>query len=225
MSKKEKIDLLVEGGKASANQQMAQALGPKGINIKDVLEKINEKTASFKGMKVPVTIEADIDDKTFEISIGTPPVSELIKNELNLKKGSGIPNKDKVANIAMEQVVKITQMKKDSILHNDFKSAVKSVIGSCNSLGILIEGLNSKEINEKINNGDFDDIINNQKIELSEDKKKKLEEKLEEFKEEFKGELAKMKSDREEKEKKSEKKVEEKPSEEKKVEAPKEEKK
>jgi len=172
---KETVEVMVEGGKASAGAQMGQALGPLGIDIQSILSKINEKTSSFSGMKVPVKINVDTETKEFDITVGTPPISELIKKELNLEKGAGQPNKEKLANIAIEQIIKIAKMKQDSMIINNFKSAVKSVIGSCNSLGILIEGKTAKEINNKIDAGSFDEEINAQKTELSEEKKQKLE--------------------------------------------------
>ena len=199
MGKKETIELMVDGGSASPNAQMAQALGPKGINIKSVIDKINEKTNAFKGMKVPVKIIADIETKTFDVTVGTPPISELIKNELGLKIGSGIPNKDKVGNISMEQVVKISLMKQDNILHNNFKAVVKSVVGSCNSLGILIESKESKEITKEIDNGIYDDIINNKKTQMNGEKKNKLQEQLQEFQARFKSEVERIKAAKEEK--------------------------
>src|SRR3989338_11533302 len=160
MGKKETIEILIEGGKAKADASLAQKLGPMRINLQEVLKVINEKTHSFSGMRVPVKVIVDPETKDFEISIGTPPISELIKKELNLQKGSSFPNKDKVANIGIEQAIKIAKMKESSIIHNSFKSVVKTVIGSCNSLGILIESKEAKDIIKEINEGKYDKEIN-----------------------------------------------------------------
>ena len=206
---KEIIELLVEGGKATANQQMATKLGPMGINIKDVLAKINEKTASFKGMKVPVKIIVETEDKTFDLEIGTPPVSELIKKELSLEKGSAQPEKEKVGNLAIEQIIKVAKMKQDSMLVNNLKGAVKSVIGSCNSIGVLVEGKNAKEINEDVDNGNYDKEINEEKTEISEEKKELLKEQLESVQEELKKEIEAEKALEEEKPKEEVKEEEE----------------
>ena len=189
---KETVEILVEGGKATAGAQMGQSLGPLGINISDVLGKINEKTSSFKGMKVPVKVIVDKDTKKFDLEIGTPPVAELIKKELNIKKASPEPNKQKIANISIEQVIKIAKMKQDSMFINSLKSAVKSIIGSCNSLGVLIEGKTAKEINEDINNSLFDKEISEEKTEPSEAKKKKLLIQLAEVQKKLKKELEKL---------------------------------
>lgn len=194
MSKKEIIEILVEGGKAKADASLAQRLGPMKINIQEVLKVINEKTHSFNGMRVPVKIIVDSDTKEFEISIGTPPVAELIKKELGLDKGSSFPNKDKVFNIGIEQVIKIARMKESSILHNSFKSVVKTVIGSCNSLGILIESKEAKDIIKEINEGKYDKEINSGITDINEEKKKKLKQDLDEFRKPFLADIEQLKA-------------------------------
>jgi len=175
---KEKVELMIEGGKASAGPTMGQAFGPLGVNIQEILEKINEKTADFKGMKVPVTVTVDTKDKSFDLEIGTPPVSELIKKEVGIQKGSGLQKIKKSANIAMEQIVKIARMKSDSMLSKTFKASVKTVIGSCGAMGVLIEGKTPQEINDEVDNGKYDEIINSGKTEVSQDKKTQLQKDL-----------------------------------------------
>ena len=81
------VDALVEGGKASAAPPLGPALGPLGVNIGQVVAEINKKTASFQGMQVPVKVNVDTDTKEFNITVGTPPASALIKKEANLKSG------------------------------------------------------------------------------------------------------------------------------------------
>lgn len=194
---KETIEIMVEGGKATAGPQIGQSLAPLGVNIQDLIKKINEKTASFKGMKVPVKITVEKEDKTFNLEVGSPPTSELIKKEINLDKASGEPNKNKVGNLAIEQVIKIAKMKLDSMLVNDFKLAVKSVIGSCNSMGILVEGEEAKLITEKINKDEFNKEIQDQKTEVPQEKAKQLQQQLKEVQEKIKKEAEKEKAEKE----------------------------
>jgi len=190
---KETIELLIEGGKATASAQLAQSLGPKGINIKEVLAKVNDKTSNFKGMKVPVKIIVDTETKKFEIEIGTPPTAELIKNETGASKGASRPQIEKIGNLGIEQVIKIALMKEDNILHNSFKAVVKTVIGSCNSLGILVESLDGKEINKLIDKGKFDKEINEKKTEIDSEKKERLETELKEIQKKNQAELERLK--------------------------------
>ncbi len=203
----EKIDLLIEGGNAKPDAAIAQRLGPLKINISQVMQDINEKTKDFKGMKVPVKVIVDTDTKDVSFTIGKPPVSELIKKEINIPKGSGTPNKEKVANIAIEQIIKVAKMKQDSLLSKSLKSSVKMVIGSCNSMGILVEGKTAPEANEEIEKGNFNKQLESESTEVSEDKVKKLSKQLSEVQEELKIELEKEKALEEEL--KAETKVEE----------------
>ena len=194
---KETVEVMVEGGKATAGAQMGQSLGPLKVNIQEILKKINEKTSSFSGMKVPVKIIVDLDTKDFEIEIGTPPVSELIKNESSAEKGSGEPNRIKIANFAIEQVIKIAKMKQDSMVINNFKSAVKSVVGSCSAMGVLIEGEIAREVNKKIDSGLFDKEINSGKVEVDKEKKKLLDDQLKEINAKIQKEIEKLKAEEE----------------------------
>ncbi|MFO7872679.1 MAG: 50S ribosomal protein L11 [Candidatus Undinarchaeales archaeon] len=181
----EQIKSLVEAGKATAGPPLGPALGPLGVPINDVVQTINEKTKEFAGMQVPVTVKVDPSTKDFEIEVGSPPVSALIKKELNLEKGSGSPKEEKVADMLIEQAIKIAKMKEKSIFTQDTKGAVKTVVGTCVSMGILVEGKDPKETLEDIDSGKFDKKIKEGKTELSEEDKKKLEEKKKKLAEEL----------------------------------------
>ena len=180
---KEKVEIIVEGGKATAGATMGKAFGPLKVNVQDILKVINEKTEAFKGVKVPVKVTVDTETKEFEVEVGSPPVSELIKKELGLDKGSGTPNKNKIANLSIEQIIKIALMKKDSMLDKSLKSAVKSVIGSCNSLGCLIESKTSKEVNKDIEQGKYAHLIEKKETETPSEKMKELQNYLKQFQE------------------------------------------
>lgn len=199
MGKKEKIEALIEGGKATAAPPLGPALGPMGVNIGQVIAEINKKTEDFKGMKVPVKVIIDTETKDFEIEIGTPPSSQLVKKELGIDKGSGLPQIDKVGNIAIEQVVKVAKMKSGSIFHNEFKSVIKVIVGTCNSLGLLIEGMEGPEAIKAIDNGQFDTIINEKQTEVPSEKVNKLNEQLEAFRKKHKKDLKRIKASAEEK--------------------------
>jgi len=182
---KQSIEQLVEGGKATAAPPLGPALGPMGVNIGQVITEINKKTAVFKGMQVPVTITVDTDDKSFTIEVGTPPVSALIKKEANIEKGSGAPNVDKVADLKIEQIIKIAKMKADALLGKDMFAKVKEVIGTCNSMGVLVEGKEPRAIIAEINGGAFAQEIKTEKTELSAEELKQLEEEKKRLQEEI----------------------------------------
>lgn len=244
---KETIDLLVEGGKAAPGPATAPKLGAYGLDIGDVFGKVNEVTKEYKDMQVPVKIIIDKETKTFEVKVGTPPVSSLIKKELGIAKAktkaaeeaekaaeaaaaarsaggaAGAPGaagaakpeagaatakeevekgkkgekveeegeeteakeegeegtevagatsktatpaipvekpKEVIANLTMQQVVKIAKMKQSSLLAKSLKSAVKMIVGTAGSMmGIQVEGKWPKDIEKEIDEGKWDSLI------------------------------------------------------------------
>lgn len=187
----EKVEALVEGGKASAGPPLGPALGPMGVNIGEVINQINEKTKDFEGMKVPVTVI--IDGKDFKIKVGTPPISAMIKKEANIEKLSSHPKEEKVADIKIEQVIKIAKNKRDSMNTVDMKSCVRQIVGSCVSCGILVEGKDPKEVLKEIDDGKYHDKIIHEKTELSIEELKELEEEKNKLAEERKEHMEEMK--------------------------------
>jgi large subunit ribosomal protein L11 len=157
---KETIEVLIEGGKATAAPPLGPALGPMKVNIGQVVADINKKTADFKGMKVPVKVIVDTETKEYTIEIGTPPASQLIKSELNIKKGSGTPDKTYVADMTVEQIKKVARMKFDSLLANDLSAAVREMAGTCFSLGIKIDGKPPKDFIADVKAGKYDKELN-----------------------------------------------------------------
>jgi len=152
----ETIEVLVEGGKANAGPPLGPALGPLGVNVMQVVNAINEKTKHFDGMKVPVKVIVDPKTKSFEIEVGTPPVTALILKELGIEKGSGNPREEKVGDLSIDQVIKIAKMKHGDLLGKDLKRKVKEVIGSCVSIGVNVEGKSPKEVQKEIDEGKYD---------------------------------------------------------------------
>ncbi len=154
------IPALVEGGKANSGPPLGPALGPAGVNIGQVIAAINQKTEAFAGMSVPVKVIVDKDSKTFEIEVGTPPASGLIKGELGLKEPvketAGEKGKKTIGNLSIDQCVKIAKMKQDSTLAKTLKSSVKEIVGTCLSLGVTVEGKNPKEVMQEIAGGKWD---------------------------------------------------------------------
>ena len=157
---KEKIEVLIEGGKATAAPPLGPALGPLKVNIGQVVADINKKTSDFKGMKVPVKVIVDKETKEYTIEIGTPPASQLIKTEINIQKGSATPDKTIVGNITIEQIKKISRMKFDSLLANDLKAAVREIAGTCYSLGVSVDNKPARQFIAEVKAGKYDKDLN-----------------------------------------------------------------
>ncbi len=170
------IKLLVEGGNMQPGPVLSQKLGPLGLNMGQVIQKINDATKNFQGLKVPVELDVNASTKNVEVIVFSPPVSELLKKELGIEKGSGLQKKTKVANASIEQVIQVAKTKLPNLLARNFRAAVKTVIGSCVSLGILVENKLAKEIEKDIDEGKYDNEILHEIAKTPEEKKKKLDE-------------------------------------------------
>ena len=150
------VEALVDGGKASAGPPLGPALGPKGVNIGNVIAAINEKTKAFVGMKVPVKVIID-EKKNFEIKVGTPPTTALIKSELGLKSGSSNTRTDKVGNLTIDLAKKIAEMKQDDLIGASVKARVMEIAGTCVSMGITLDGKEPKVFQKAVKAGEYDD--------------------------------------------------------------------
>lgn len=170
-----KIKLLVDGGKMAPGPAVAQQLGPMGINMGKVIADVNEATKSFAGTKVPVELDVDPKTKNYEISVSTPPVSELIKKELKIEKGSGESLKIKVGNVSIETLIKIAKTKESALLARNLKSGLKLVVGTCVSLGVLVDNKEPNEVQKEIDEGHYDQEIKEGRTEASPEKLEKLQ--------------------------------------------------
>lgn len=176
------IKLLVDGGAMKPGPAVSQTLGPMGINVNEVISAVNKATEGLKGMQVPVEIVVDAATKTFEIIVSSPPISGLLKKEAGVEKGSGAQDTIKVANLSIEQIIKVANTKLPGLLCNNLKAAVKITVGSCVSLGFLIENKPAVELNADIDSGMYDEQINAIATETSEEKKKELDDYFKEIK-------------------------------------------
>ncbi|MEM3596814.1 MAG: 50S ribosomal protein L11 [Candidatus Bathyarchaeia archaeon] len=159
MGEKKIVELLVSGGQATAGPPLGPALGPLGVNVMAIVNKINELTKDYAGMKVPVKVAVDPETKAFEVSVGTPTTSALIVSELKIEKGSGAPKTQKVGNLTMEQVIRIAKIKRHELLAKTLKGAVKEVLGSCVSMGVTVDGKDPKEVQAEIDEGKYDQVL------------------------------------------------------------------
>ncbi len=176
------VPALVEGGKATAGPPLGPALGPSGVNIQKVIGEINEKTASFKGLQVPVKVIVDEKTKEFKIEVGTPPISALLKKEIGKEKGAkgekGVRGKEIIGDISLEKVVEIAKSKSEGMLGKSLRERAKEVLGTALSAGISVNGIKAKDIIKEIEKGNIK-ISEDGKIEI------KNKEEIEKAKEEF----------------------------------------
>lgn len=132
------VKLQVPAGAASPAPPVGTALGPHGINIMEFVQAFNSKTADQAGMIIPVemTIYAD---RTFDFITKTPPAPVLIKKAINLQKGSGEPNKNKVGSIKRSQLEEIAKTKMQDLNAASLEAAVSMIAGTARSMGVTVE--------------------------------------------------------------------------------------
>ena len=132
------VKLQIEDGKATPAPPVGPALGSTGINIMQFTKEFNEKTANQPGMIIPVVITV-YSDKSFTFITKVPPVAVLIKKAIKIEKGSGKPNKEKVATITNEQVKAIAEQKMEDLNAASVEAAMRMVAGTARSMGVVVK--------------------------------------------------------------------------------------
>lgn len=139
---KKKIKTVIKvfpmGGAATPAPPIGPALGQHGVNIMEFVNQYNKATQDKKGQKIPAEITI-FEDRTFTFVIKLPPVSEMIKQALKLKLGSGVPNKTKVGKLSKVQLEKIATEKLPDLNTTSLDSAMRSVAGTARSMGVDVE--------------------------------------------------------------------------------------
>ena len=131
------IKLQLPAGKATPAPPVGPALGQHGVNIMGFCKEFNAKTADKAGLIIPVVITV-YQDRSFSFILKTPPAAVLIKKELGLESGSGVPNRTKVGNITKEQIRKIAELKMPDLNAATIETAMSMIEGTARSMGILI---------------------------------------------------------------------------------------
>ena len=132
------IKLQIEAGKASPAPPVGPALGSAGINIMQFVKEFNDRTAQQAGFIIPVVITV-YKDKSFEFITKVPPMAVLIKKAAGIQKGSGKPNKEKVAKLTKEQVKAIAEQKMPDLNAASLEAAMSMVAGTARSMGVTVE--------------------------------------------------------------------------------------
>jgi len=136
----DEVSVLVEGGKASAGPPLGPALGPLGVNVGQVVAKINEETKQFAGMRVPVVVRVDAATRAFTLVVGRPPVAALLLKEAQKEKGAGKPKTEVAGDVSLDAVRKIAAAKGEDLFGRTVEEQMNQVIGTCVSLGLTVGG-------------------------------------------------------------------------------------
>lgn len=131
------IKLQLPAGKATPAPPVGPALGQHGVNIMGFCKEFNAKTSNQAGLIIPVVITV-YQDRSFSFILKTPPAAILIKKELGLQSGSGVPNRTKVGSLTKEQVKKIAETKMPDLNAANIEAAMKMIEGTARSMGVTI---------------------------------------------------------------------------------------
>ncbi len=132
------IRLQIPAGKATPAPPVGPALGQHGVNIGMFTKEFNERTKNDMGLIIPVVITVYA-DRSFTFITKSPPAAVLLKKACNIEKGSGVPQKDKVAKISKEEIRKIAEMKMKDLNAANIDSAMSMIAGTARSMGIVVE--------------------------------------------------------------------------------------
>ncbi len=153
------ISLLVTGGEANAGPPLGPALGPLGVNVVAVVKRINELTGEYSGMRVPVKVNVDTENKSFEVEVGLPTTSALIAKEAKIPKGSGTPQATFAGNLTADQLLKLAKIKFGKTYAASYKGAAREVLGACVSMGITVEGKDPRAFLKEVEEGKWDQVL------------------------------------------------------------------
>lgn len=133
------LKLQVKGGQANPSPPVGPALGSKGLNIMEFCKQFNARTQDKMGQVLPVLITIYA-DKSFDFVVKTPPAAILLMEKANIKKGSSVPNRNKVASVSWDVVKEIAEIKMPDLNAFEINSAMKMVAGTARSMGIRVNG-------------------------------------------------------------------------------------
>jgi len=139
-----RFNFIVPGGGATGGPPIGPSLGPMGVNIMLIVAEINKQTGEYKGTPVPVDVFLDTDTHA------------LLTQAVGVQKGSGTPHSVKVGDLAFEDLVGVVKKKKAGLYAVNLKAATREVLGTCQSMGVTVDGKPAKEVQDLIKSGAYD---------------------------------------------------------------------
>jgi len=142
MAKKVKavVKIQIQAGKANPAPPVGTALGPHGVNLMGFCKEYNAKTSDMMGQVVPVEISI-FEDSSFQLVLKTPPAADLLRKAAGVKKGSGVPNKEKVGSVTWQQCIEIAEVKMRDLNAFDVNQAARSIAGTARSMGLTVSDM------------------------------------------------------------------------------------
>lgn len=152
---KETIDVLIQGGKATPAPPLGPGLSPLKINVGRVIADINEKTKTFQGMEVPVKITVDTETKEYTITVGTPPVTSMLRKSMGKEKLRSKKEEMQTegGDVSLSKLVEIAKAKESALASHSISGNVKQILGTCLSGGVTVNGKDPRLVQKEIDEG------------------------------------------------------------------------
>jgi large subunit ribosomal protein L11 len=151
-----RFNFIVPGGGATGGPPIGPALGPMGVNIMNIVAEINKQTGEYKGTPVPVDVVIDTDTREFTVKVGMLSTFALLTQAVKITKGSGTPHSAYVGDLPFDELVSVAKKKKAGLYAATIKSAAREVLGTCQSMGVTVDGKPAKEVQDLIMSGAYD---------------------------------------------------------------------
>lgn len=153
------VRLRVKGGEASPAPPLGPSLTKYGLNVSEVVDRINKETEKFKGMEITVDIYINTETKDYRIEVRSPSTTSLLLKAAGADRPSGDPANSKVGNITLEDVIKVAIMKKNDLTAKTLKKAVKTVLSTAATIGLTVDGKEPLEVVKEVEEGQHDDLL------------------------------------------------------------------
>lgn len=153
------VKVQIRGGEAKPEPPLGPAIIDAGLNITEVLERINRETEKYRGYTVTVKLVIDLDTKNYDIHVELPTVTSLLLEVAKASEPSGDPMHKKIGNISIEDVIKVALIKKPELTARSLKAAVKTILGSARSIGLTVDGKDPKDVSKEIDQGLYDEVL------------------------------------------------------------------
>ncbi len=149
----------IKGGEATNEPPLGPSLAQYGLPVDEVISKINELTEPLKGMEVSVNIYFDTETKNYRVEVKSPSTSSLLLKVAGASKPSGDPAHNKVGDLSLDDVIKVTLMKKHELTAKTLKAAVKTVLSTAATIGLTVNGKEPKVVISEVVDGKHDELL------------------------------------------------------------------
>ena len=149
----------VQGGKATPSPPLGPAISQYGLDVNEVINKINELTKKFEGLEVTVNMYVNTETKEYKIEVKSPATTSLLLKFAGASNPSGDPAHQKVGDVSLEDIIKIAIMKKNDLTAKSLKAAVKTILSSAATIGVTVNGKEPKDVVREVEKGLHDDLL------------------------------------------------------------------